>query len=109
MVENRCSAFTYEAREASRLLLAIRMRDARIPPRAAAVLAEEPVQIRRAILRSAAKIVNAAAAEVAEEQGAVFPVVAAIVIVSVLCERIEGIELCAHRWDDAAGPIRLAG
>ena len=85
------------------------MRDARIPPRATAVLAEEPVQIRRAILRSAAKIVDAAAAEVAEEQGAVFPVVAAIVIVSVLCQRIEGIELCAHRWDDAAGPIRLAG
>src|SRR6266852_3180666 len=60
------------------------MRDARIAPRATGVLAEE--------------------------QGAVFPVVAGIVIVSVVpCQRIEGIELCAHRWDDAAGPIGLAG
>src|SRR5713226_3611857 len=85
------------------------MRDARIAPRATGVLAEEPGQIRRAILRRAAKVVDAAAAEVAEEQGAVFPVVAGIVIVSVLCQRIEGIELCAHRWDDAAGSIGLAG
>jgi hypothetical protein len=55
------------AKEASTFLLALRMRYARIAPRATAVLAEEPGQIRRAILRSAAKVVDAAAAEVAEE------------------------------------------
>src|SRR5258705_12382247 len=98
----------HEAKKASMFILTLRTRDARIAPRATAVLPEEPTQIRRAILRSAAEVVNTAAAEVAEKQGAVLPVVAAIVIVSALCQRIEGIELCAHRWDDAAGPIRLA-
>src|SRR6266851_3018646 len=95
--------------EALTLILALRMRDARIAPRATAVLAEEPIQVRCAILRSAAKIVDAAAAEVAEEQCAVFPIVATIVVASVLFHRIEGIELLGHRWDDAAVSIRLAG
>src|SRR6266851_8448327 len=95
--------------EALTFILALRMRDARIAPRATAVLAEEPIQVRRAILRIAAKIVDVGAAEVAEEQCAAFPVVAAIVIASVLCHSIEGIELCAHRWNDAADSIRLAG
>ena len=84
------------------------MRDARIAPRAAGVLAEEPIQVRCAILRIAAKIIDVGAAEIAEKQCAAFPVTAAIVIASVLCHRIERIELRAHRRDDAADPIWLA-
>src|SRR5260370_37229211 len=96
-----CTERIYSAKQASTFLLALRMRYARIAPRATAVLAEEPGQIRRAVLRSAAEVVDAAAGEVAEEQGAVFKVVAALVIVSVLCQRIERIELRAHRGYDA--------
>src|SRR5258705_13762904 len=61
----------HEAKKASMFILTLRTRDARIAPRATAVLPEEPTQIRRAILRSAAEVVNTAAAEVAEKQGAV--------------------------------------
>ena len=99
----------HQVKEALTFILTLRMRDARIAPRATAVLAEEPIQVRRAILRSAAKIVEVGVGEIAEEQCAVFPVVAAVVIASVLCHRIERIELCAHWRDDAADSIPLAG
>ena len=46
----------------------IRLWDARIALRSTAVLAEEPIQIRRAILGIAAKVVDVGAAEIAEQQ-----------------------------------------
>src|ERR1700722_7146652 len=85
------------------------MRDARIASRATGVLAEEPIQVRRAILRIAAKIIEVRVCEVSEDQGAVFAVIVEVVIASVLCYCIEGIELCAHWRDDAADSVRLAG
>src|ERR1700716_2512099 len=84
------------------------MRNAGVGPRATAVLAEEPIQVRRAILRIAAKIIDVGPAEIAEHQCAVLPVVATIVIAPAPCQRIEGVELCAHWRNDAADSIRLA-
>ena len=97
----------YYVKEASMFILALRMRDARIAPGAAAVLAKEPGQIRWTILRIATKIIDVVPAEIAEEQRAVLSIVA-LVVLSVPGHRIEGIELCAHRRDDAAHPVRLA-
>src|SRR5215471_13269475 len=98
----------YYVKEASMfIILALRMRDARIAPGAAAVLAKEPGQIRWTILRIATKIIDVVPAEIAEEQRAALSIVA-LVVLSVPSYRIEGIELCAHRRDDAADPVRLA-
>ena len=97
----------YYVKEASMFILALRMRDARIAPGAAAVLAKEPGQIRWTILRIATKIIDVVPAEIAEEQRAALSIVA-LVVLSVPSHRIEGIELCAHRRDDAADPVRLA-
>jgi len=97
----------YYVKEASMFILALRMRDARIAPGAAAVLAKEPGQIRWTILRIATKIIDVVPAEIAEEQRAALSIVA-LVVLSVPSHRIEGIELCAHRRNDAADPVRLA-
>ena len=94
-------------------------RDARIGSRATAVLAEEPVQIRRAILCVAAKVVDAGPIEITEKQCAALPVISVISVIAVvaamviaaataLCHRIERVELRACRWDDAANSVRLA-
>ena len=56
----------YYVKEASMFILALRMRDARIAPGAAAVLAKEPGQIRWTILRIATKIIDVVPAEIAE-------------------------------------------
>ena len=80
----------HEVKEAVTLILALRMRDARIALRTAAVLAEEPRQVRSAILRIAAKIVDVKAAEIAEKQRAASPVIGVIVILSVLYHQTSG-------------------
>jgi hypothetical protein len=93
--------------------------DTRVGLRTIAVLAEEPGQIRRAVLFVTAKIVDAGPAEIAKEQcaasliAALSPItaVAVVAVVDVVAafQRIKGIELRAHRRDDAADPIRLTG
>ena len=87
----------------------IRLWDARIALRSTAVLAEEPIQVRRTILGITAKVVDVGAAEIAEQQCAFLPMITAIVLVSIVGERKERIELCAHWWNDATYPVCLAG
>ena len=70
----------YYVKEASMFILALRVRDARIAPGAAAVLAKEPGQIRRTILRIATKIIDVVPAEIAEEQHAALSIAALVVL-----------------------------
>jgi len=71
------------------------LRDAWIGPRAAAVLAEEPRQIRRAVLRVAVEIFDVEAAEIAKDQRAAW-----LTSLSVAQVRTEQIVRLAHmRWD----------
>jgi hypothetical protein len=86
--------------------------DARIRLRTTAVLAEEPIQVRRAILRVAAKIVDAWTGEIAEDQLATrlafIIAIAALVALFIFCHRIERVELRSLGRYDAPDPIRLA-
>ena len=85
----------------------IRLRTARIASRATAVLAEEPIQVRRAVLRVFSKIGDAGTLEISEEQRAtVFGLPSPVLAVS---QRIKRIELCALRRKHAADSVRLAG
>src|ERR1700731_3223799 len=82
--------------------------DTRIGLWATAVLAEEPGQIRGAVLLVTAKVVDTGPAEIAKEQCAasliaVFLIAAdsPVALVVAAFQRIKWIELCAYRRDDA--------
>jgi hypothetical protein len=84
-----------------------RIRHARIGLRTAAVLSEEPIQVRRAILCIAAKIVVSESGEISEHQRAIFSALAAAVPTP-RGQRIERIKRRAGRRSDTRSIRRSA-